>query len=69
MLNMKHQNNMWHQDLNNSSRFYKLYKEGHTVSEIASMFNICEKYVDRMVTMGFRRFNKLEPLDKVKDLK
>lgn len=64
MLNLKYQNNMWHQDLNNSSRFYKLYKEGHTVSEIASMFNICETYVDRMVKMGFRRFEKLKPLPK-----
>lgn len=58
MLNLKYQNNMWHQDLNNSSKFYKLYKEGYTVSKIASMFGVSETYVDRMVKMGFRRFEK-----------
>lgn len=58
MLNQKIQNNLWQQDLNNSSRFYKLYKEGYTVSEIALMFSMSELYVDRMIRMGHRRFEK-----------
>lgn len=58
MLNQQHQNNYWRHDLNNSSKFYKLYKEGFTVDKIASMFGVSEIYVDRMVKMGIRRFEK-----------
>lgn len=58
MLNQQHQNNYWKHDLNNSSKFYKLYKEGYTVDKIASMFGVSETYVDRMIKMGIRRFEK-----------